>query len=289
MSFKGIPVVAIGPGSQPAESDGSTLSYIDMPKGMSTYERPAVDIDDIRRFAAARETAAWLSQTLADYRPGDEPKLANLTGLDSNSRQLVNDLLGEGEVSVTYQGAVNARSQESVLTGVWRTFYTDANKMVLHDLLEVASVPHLVTMPDAARRIAASSLSQIEIPAGVINAPSILAELAAAAADFAPDDSPHVINLTLLPMTDEDVEFLDSALGKGPVEILSRAYGKCLMLATAVPNIWWVRYYNSMNTLILNSLEVTTLPQVACAAPEDLRDSRLRLAQILESEDALWN
>jgi len=290
MSIKGIPVVTVGPGSQPAEPDGGALNYIDMPDGMSTYHQPSVDAEDIGLVAGARETMAWLTEALANYRSGDAPRLANLTGLDEASRRLVNELLGEGEVSITYDGSVAARSQESVLTGIWRTVYLDEHENIAHDLLEVADISHLAQIPpDGALQIPLSALGTVEVPDGVINARPIVAELAAAASNYAAGDPAHSINLSLLPMTDEDIQFLDSILGKGTVEILSRSYGKCMMLATAVPNIWWVRYFNSMNTLILNSLEVTGVPQVACAAPEDLLDSAGRLREILESEGAGLN
>ncbi len=38
-----------------------------------------------------------------------------------------------------------------------------------------------------------------------------------------------------------------------------------------------------MNTLILNTLEVTNVPSVVAAAPEDLRDSAARLEDIIET------
>ena len=43
----------------------------------------------------------------------------------------------------------------------------------------------------------------------------------------------------------------------------------------------------SMNTLILNTIEVVEVPEVALAAPEDLADTRERLAELIEwmSED----
>ena len=36
-----------------------------------------------------------------------------------------------------------------------------------------------------------------------------------------------------------------------------------------------------MDTLVLNTLEVSDIPEVVCAAPEDLRDSAERLNDIL--------
>jgi hydrogenase-1 operon protein HyaF len=65
------------------------------------------------------------------------------------------------------------------------------------------------------------------------------------------------------------------------VDILSRSYGKCQVISTATANVLWVRYYNSMGTPILNSLEVVDVPEVVKAAREDLTDSRQRLAEIL--------
>jgi hydrogenase-1 operon protein HyaF len=42
-----------------------------------------------------------------------------------------------------------------------------------------------------------------------------------------------------------------------------------------------VQYFNSMNTLILNTIEVVDVPEVALAADEDLLDSRERLAELI--------
>ena len=41
---------------------------------------------------------------------------------------------------------------------------------------------------------------------------------------------------------------------------------------TATRNVWWVQFYNSQDALILNSIEVTAMPEVAVAAPEDIAD-----------------
>jgi hydrogenase-1 operon protein HyaF len=45
--------------------------------------------------------------------------------------------------------------------------------------------------------------------------------------------------------------------------------------------VWRVQYFNTMNTLILNTLEVVEAPEVARAAVEDLIDSRERLAELV--------
>jgi hydrogenase-1 operon protein HyaF len=40
-----------------------------------------------------------------------------------------------------------------------------------------------------------------------------------------------------------------------------------------------------MDTVILNAVEVTDMPDVACAAQEDLRDSLERLQEVIEWVD----
>lgn len=285
MSLQDIPVIALGPGSQPGEVDGTTLNYVEMPRGMSTYERPSTLVDhDVSRLAAAREAVDWLRAALAAYRPCGDRCIANLGGLDDANRKFLDELLGEGEVSVNYRGSVSARVQESVLAGVWRCHYLDDEGVVTHDLLEVGDVPYLVRIPEPERQRPAAALKKVAVPPGLMNAKPILTELTAHAEGYQPGDAAHAINLTLLPVSDEDVMFLEQTLGKGPVEILSRSYGQCLMSRTGFANIWWVRYYNSTGTLILNSLEVVDVPLVARAAVEDIADSGRRLAEILESE-----
>jgi hydrogenase-1 operon protein HyaF len=278
MTIKAIPIVALGPGSQPADTDGQTLSYIDMPDDMATYQPPEVP-EAVASLDAARAAMDWLRQALSVDAAATKPQQANLSNLDADSREVVNQILGEGEVSMTYNGVIRARTQEAVLAGVWRTLYLDQHEQVTHDLLEVADVPLLVRMPDAREPVIHATPQ--DVPGELMNALPILAELESHLANYRQTGIPHVINLTLLPLSDADVEFLDQHLGRGPIDMLSRAYGKCQIISTRARDVWWVRYYNSMGTLILNTLEVVDVPQVACAAPEDLADSSERLKEIL--------
>jgi hydrogenase-1 operon protein HyaF len=282
MRIQDIPIVATGRGSQPTETDGAELDYIALPKDMNTYRAPAIpEPDEVRHLDGARSTMAWLRRALTSFDPDSPPQLADLSALDDESRSLVNQILGEGEVSIKVAGEPRAAIQEAVLAGVWRIFYYDASDRLLADLIEVAAVPRLI------RWSRPSDLSIPELlpenaPVGVMNGQAILTELAEHCASYQPGDTPHAINVTLLPLSPEDIDYLDVVLGRGPVDILSRGYGDCQVISTRVPNVWWVRYFNSMGTQILNSLEVTDIPAVACAAPEDLVDSDRRLASMLE-------
>ena len=282
MDIKDIPVKILGPGSQPESTDGESLSYIDMPSDMATYQKPYIaEPDALTDLAGAREAMRWLLDALRTFGESTSPMLANLSALDEKSRDLVNQILGEGEVSVRFDGNITARSQEAVLAGVWRTLYFDENDKVCCDVLEVADIPHTIRNIDG-RSDAEINLKADDVPAESNNALAILSELSSHCAGYTETGKPHSINLTLLPLSEPEIDFLDERLGRGPVDVLSRAYGKCQIISTATANVWWVRYYNSMGTLILNSLEVVDVPSVVAAAVEDVIDSAERLKEILE-------
>ena len=281
MDIKDIPVKVVGPGSQPDSADGKLLSTIDMPSDMATYQKPHIpEPAAVIERDGAREAMFWLRDTLRSFDPSTTPKLADLSALDEENRELVNQILGEGEVSVKFDGTVRARSQESVLAGVWRTLYLDDGDGVYQDLLEVAGIPHTVCATEG-REDAAIEMPD-DMPAGMNNVLAILSELESARQRFAESQESYSINLTLLPLSEDEIAFIDGHLGRGPVDVLSRAYGKCQVISTAIANTWWVRYFNSMGTLILNTLEIVDVPNVVAAADEDIDDSAVRLQELLE-------
>jgi hydrogenase-1 operon protein HyaF len=279
MSIRDIPVRVIGPGSQPG--DGDAITYMDMPNDMSRFVAPIMpEPEDVLLMDGAREAMDWLRTALDGYAPRGEPALANLSRLDEESREVVNQILGEGEVSIVCDGQMRTRTQESVLAGVWRTFFFDRDDRVVCDLLEVADVPRVVGF--AAESEGAVDTSAEGVGPELANALPILVELQSQHEKYGNGGEPHSINLTLLPLSEPELEFIDQRLGRGPIDVLSRAYGKCEVISTGTAGIWWVRYYNSMGVLILNTLEVVDVPVVIKAAPEDLADSAERLKEILE-------
>ena len=260
--------VVIGPGSQPPESDGAEMEFMQMPAGMSTYSAPMVpeaeELDGLRQF-----------------RAGERNPQIVLDGLDAANRHFFDQLLGEGEVGVQCSEPFNAVIQESVLAGVWRVQYLDADERVVHDVIEVGDVPELVRRDCFRDACADFDPAGFDIPEAVYNAAPLLTEIADRLSGFAPGDVAHVINLSLLPHTQEDLQFMSDSLGIGPVVILSRGYGNCRISATATRYVWWVQYYNSQETLILNTLEISQVPEVACASQEDIDESAERLDEIL--------
>ncbi len=281
--MKDIPIpVVVGPGSQPESPDGLDMSFMEMPSGMHTYSAPRVpEPEEVAHLQQGLSLAQRLLDTLREYRAGEPARLLDVTGLDQDNRDFIDQLLGEGEVSVQCLPPLNARIQESVLAGVWRVRHLDTEGHLVRDTIEVGDVPSLVSEAAFVQAQDNVPLDGLEIPRNLYNAAPLLAELHEKLPAYRPGGEPHVINLSLLPHTEEDLAFLTQVLGIGPVVVLSRGYGNCRISATGTRNLWWVQYFNSQETLILNTLEVSQVPEVARAAPEDLADSSQRLEEIL--------
>lgn len=274
----GGPLGGVGPGSQP---EGEPLDYLPMPKDMATYRPPV--LPEPEALAAHGAAVAVLRAALAALRArlaGEDPPAVDLAGLGPEDRALVNQVLGEGEVAAQVTGASGVQAQESVFAGVWRVLYTEDGRVV-RDTVEVGPVP--AALLQAAQVDAATTPAPVVArPPDTMNAPSILEELADRSRAWQPGAPPHVVNLTLLPLTTGDSLYLDAQLGAGRVLILSRGYGNCRVVNTRLPRSWRVTYFNSQDLIILDTLEVAAVPDVACAAPEDLEDSAERLQEVLD-------
>ena len=278
-----IPVRTIGPGSQDEEE---TLEYMPMPQGMETFRAPLLpEPDELGNRALAcqalRESLVQLG--LALHEGGN--RSVGLNGLPEADLKLINTVLGEGEVSAlvttTDDASFELRVQESVFAGVWRVIQT-MNGAVVSDIIELGCIPQ--ALKETARQDIWDAMPrwQGELPPNVQNAPLLLSEIEDQWKQWKPGQPAYVVNLTLLPMSVEDIGFLDHHLGTGRVLILSRGYGNCRITNTCMPNTWRVVYYNSQDLVILNTVEVTELPDVAQAAKEDLEDSFDRLKEVLE-------
>ena len=189
-------------------------------------------------------------------------------------------MLGEGEVSIRIRGPREVHIQETIFAGVWRVQEHDEAGRVVRDRLMACPIPGLVTQ--AAREAASPRLRTVAVPPGAMNSPALLREIQQQVSARRNGAPAHVVNLTLLPLTPEDHRVLDEAMEPGPVGIMSRGFGSCRVSSTSARDVWRVQYFNSMQTLILNTLEVVEVPEVALAAPEDLVDSRERLGELVD-------
>jgi hydrogenase-1 operon protein HyaF len=273
-----IPVRMLGPGSQPAEEDALQVLHMDRDVGSFTMPQVPASADDAH-LAAARDLLAAFCDRLRDWREGEGPEL-ELTHVAPGPLGMANQMLGEGEVSVRIRGQRETHIQETIFAGLWRVQEHDEAGRVVRDRLMACPIPQLVT--HAARAAASPRPGAVEVPAGAMNSPALLREIDQQVAARRNGAPAHVVNLTLLPLTPTDHEVLEQAIAPGPVAIMSRGFGSCRVSSTLVRDVWRVQYFNSMQTMILNTLEVVEVPEAALAAPEDLADSRERLGELVD-------
>jgi hydrogenase-1 operon protein HyaF len=275
-----IPVVTIGADPRPAQDN--ELDYLPMP-GAEPLRTPMPPEDAAPTdLAAAAAVVEQLLESMRRHRPGgrDAPRFS-LKAMAPGALRTLNESLGQGEVSAIVQanGAGSWRVQETAFAGVWRVRRDDAGGAPVEDILEAGDMP--VVVKEAAARVPGANLDPARLPAGVMNAPAIVEELRHHAQRRRPGTPTHVVNLSLLPLAPADHAGLEAMLGDGPVAILSRGFGNCRVNATNARGIWRVRYFNSMNTVILDTIEVVDLPESACAGAEDYDDSIGRLGELL--------
>jgi hydrogenase-1 operon protein HyaF len=274
-----IPVQAIGPGSQPPEAE--PLNILPLPSVMNTFQMPTVpELADRRAVARARDVLADLLDRLQAWNGTDEthPRL-DLTTLDDAALDVLNQVLGEGEVSIKLQGESETQIQESLFAGIWRVQQLNGAPRLCRDMLEACSIPGIVRHVAAA---AAIGLRTGDIPPTAMNSPALLTEIREWMRRYRPGQPAHVVNLTLLPLAPDDHRVLEQALPVGAVAVMSRGFGNCRITSTTARHVWRVQYFNNMQTLILNTIEVVDVPEVAIAAADDLAATRERLAELVE-------
>lgn len=229
---------------------------------------------------AVRARLAAVIEALGRAACTGETHTVLLDDLTSAERALMLDVLGQGEVSAQValpDGALQA--SESVFPGLW-ILRRDGQKDA--PWLEIGDVPACIREAVAAMPPRAMPLEVIVPPDGAMNVMSVLSEVRQVAQEWRFGDDNHILNFTLLPMTEPDVAFLAQMLGHGPVHIVSGGYGSARIIATAFAKVWAVQFLNSMGLVILDTLEIGDVPMAARAAPEDFQDSSTRLTTILQ-------
>ena len=274
-----IPVRVVGPDSQ-AEED--SLQYLAVPREMDVFRMPEVpQRADTRALCEARDVLNRFADRFAAWDIGSAtagPRLA-LDGLPPATLRVLNQVLGEGEVSVrvdaprpcasrrAYSPASGACAS-STPTGAWLAIGSKPRRCRLRqspprtaDGARCAPIPDLPPCDELAR------------------APARDRGARARATVRQPGAGRSI--LRCLPLTPEDHKVIELALPVGPVAIMSRGFGDCGITSTERRTCCRVQYFNTMNTLILNTLEVVDAPEVALAATDDLADSRERFGELL--------
>lgn len=275
LSHAGHPLIATESAPLVSPFDDPECRYAAFPTEMQTFVSPAViEGQDCESGPKILERLAY---ALDGRRRGEPGICVDLAELDRATQDFLQQTLGHGEISVLADRPPWRLSiRESVFPGIWRVLLL-RDGVPERDYLDVGAVP--ATVLDWADQLTREALvPPSAYPPGLMNAPALVHEIHLKVAAFQPGHQ-EVFNLTLLPMTPDDLLFLANSLGLAGLSILSTGYGDCRVSLTRVPNVWWVQYFNSTDQLILNTIELTAVPRVVLAAPEDFEDSAQRLRE----------
>jgi len=262
--------------------DEGRLPYSAM---LRQVDRSIVRHADAEALSEAKSVLAEFADALGPWDPslGRSGPHIDVSGVSPAAVAVIDEVLGEGEVSVEIAGPRPTRIHESIFTGIWRIRDFGDAREPARDRLEASILPEIVT--DSALAAATRGLSPVFPDAIGMHSPALFEEIAEAMRKYKDGAPARVVNLTLLPLTVEDHRAIELALPAGPVAMVSRGFGNCRIRSTLARNVWRVQYFNHANALILNTLEIVTAPEVVFAAAEDIDDSRRRLEDLVARMD----
>lgn len=129
--------------------------------------------------------------------------------------------------------------------------------------------------------------AQIDLPRSARPAvKAVLREVARLLVGLAADPTLNeAIDLSSLPLNEEDVTQLRHCLGQGEVEATLTLGGPSLLAETAYAGVWWVRHADAEGRTMLAQIVVARVPALLLAHPADIDTA----ARQLESELAAGN
>mgnify|MGYP001030624749 CR=1 FL=1 len=102
------------------------------------------------------------------------------------------------------------------------------------------------------------------------NAPPLLRELAEMLRRLVDTGEAATLDLSALPLTPADLDWLREKLGQGEVAAQVQAEGESTFDETACPGVWWVTHRNTRGTVVAQFIEVTFVPELLKAPPQDV-------------------
>ena len=103
------------------------------------------------------------------------------------------------------------------------------------------------------------------------NAPVLLHEIAELTRKLLDSGESSAIDLRALPLTPADLDWLREALGQGQVAATLEAEGESTLSETICPGVWWVTHHNENGAVASEFIEVTFVPELLKAHPDDVR------------------
>ena len=102
------------------------------------------------------------------------------------------------------------------------------------------------------------------------NAPPLLHELVEMVRRLLAGGESSAIDLSALPLTPADLDWLRDKLGTGEIAVTLQANGESTLNETACPGIWWVTHHNEQGVVSSQFIEVAFVPELVKAHPQDV-------------------
>jgi hydrogenase-1 operon protein HyaF len=113
------------------------------------------------------------------------------------------------------------------------------------------------------------------------NAPPLLRELAEQLRCLLESGAPSAIDLSALPLTPADLDWLREKLGSGEISVTLHASGESTLNETACPGVWWVTHRNEQGAVTAQFIEVAFVPELVKAHPQDVAIGREQLELLI--------
>jgi hydrogenase-1 operon protein HyaF len=116
--------------------------------------------------------------------------------------------------------------------------------------------------------------------------PALLREIETLLAELVASGRSSRIDLRSLPLLPGDDARLAALLGDGEVDAALQVTGDTRVRETGVSGVWWVTHANADGEIVAEFIEVTLVPEILKAHPQDVRAGltrlRARLAELMQ-------
>ncbi len=103
------------------------------------------------------------------------------------------------------------------------------------------------------------------------NAWPLMMEIAEMVRDLMDTGETAAIDLSALPLTPADKDWLKERLGSGQIHVTMDAEGLSTLDETACPGVWWITHRDTRDKVLSEFIEVTLVPELIMAHPEDIK------------------
>jgi hydrogenase-1 operon protein HyaF len=113
------------------------------------------------------------------------------------------------------------------------------------------------------------------------NAPPLLREISELLRRLLESGETAAIDLSALPLTPPDLDWLHDKLGEGEIAVTLQASGESTLNETACPGVWWITHRNEQGAVTSQFIEVTLVPELVKAHPQDVEIGREHLELLI--------